>query len=262
MRSSSASSRNWTTDVRYLVLSDIHGNLEALEAALVAGASRGYDQLLVLGDLVGYCADPNGVIDRLRALRPAALIRGNHDKVASGVDDAEGFNLIARSAIEWTYKALTAENRAFLAALPAGPVAVDALVEICHGTPYDEDAYVFDELDALRALEAASRPVCLFGHTHVPVAFRRSDDGLETYVADRDVEMLPVPFEDESSYLVNPGSVGQPRDGNPRAGFGIVDTATRQVDLVRVAYPVQLTQAKIVRAGLPDVLAKRLAIGR
>ena len=248
--------------MRYLVLSDIHGNLEALEAALAAGASRGYDQLLVLGDLVGYCADPNGVIDRLRSLGPAALIRGNHDKVASGVDDAEGFNLIARSAIEWTFGALTAENRAFLAALPAGPVSVDDLVEICHGTPYDEDAYVFDELDALRALESASRPVCLFGHTHVPVAFRRSEDGLETYVAEKEVETLAVSFEESSDYLVNPGSVGQPRDGNPRAAFGIVDTTARQMDLVRVSYPVQVTQAKIVRAGLPEVLAKRLAIGR
>lgn len=248
--------------MRYLVLSDIHGNLEALEAALAAGASRGYDQLLVLGDLVGYCADPNGVIDRLRGLGPAALIRGNHDKVASGVDDAEGFNLIARSAIEWTFGALTAENRAFLAALPAGPVSVDDLVEICHGTPYDEDAYVFDELDALRALESASRPVCLFGHTHVPVAFRRSEDGLETYVAEKEVETLAVSFEESSDYLVNPGSVGQPRDGNPRAAFGIVDTTARQMDLVRVSYPVQVTQAKIVRAGLPEVLAKRLAIGR
>jgi predicted phosphodiesterase len=248
--------------VRYLVLSDIHGNLEALEAALEAGQSRGYDQTLVLGDLVGYCADPNGVIDRVRELAPVALIRGNHDKVASGVDDADGFNMVARSAIEWTFAALTDENRAFLASLPAGPAAVDDLVEICHGTPYDEDAYVFDELDALRALESASRPLCLFGHTHIPVAFRRSAEGLEAYVAERDVEALPVSLDGGSRYLINPGSVGQPRDGNPRAGFGIVDTDAREVHLVRVAYPVQAAQAKIVRAGLPEVLAKRLAIGR
>ena len=211
---------------------------------------------------VGYCADPNGVIERVRAMSPAALIRGNHDKVASGVEDAEGFNLVARSAIEWTFAALSDENRAFLAALPAGPAVVDDLVEICHGTPYDEDAYVFDELDALRALESASRPLCLFGHTHIPVAFRHSADGLEAYIAERDVESLPVTLEDGSRYLVNPGSVGQPRDGNPRAGFAIVDTETRHVDLLRVAYPIQTTQAKIVRAGLPEVLAKRLAIGR
>jgi diadenosine tetraphosphatase ApaH/serine/threonine PP2A family protein phosphatase len=248
--------------VRYLVLSDIHGNLEALEAALAAGAARGYDRTLVLGDLVGYCADPNGVVDRVQGLAPAASIRGNHDKVASGVEDAEGFNLVARTAIEWTFDTLTPANRAYLSALPAGPVAVDDLVEICHGTPFDEDAYVFDELDALRALEAAHRPVCLFGHTHIPVSFRRNAYGLEIFVAERDIDALTVSFEEGSRYLVNPGSVGQPRDGNPRAAFAILDTDRRSIDLVRVEYPVGEAQAKIVKAGLPDMLAKRLSLGR
>ena len=104
---------------------------------------------LVLGDLVGYGADPNAICERIRDLKPAALIRGNHDKVGSGVESAEGFNAVARNAIRWTYETLTPDNREWLAALPAGPMLVDELIEICHGTPFDEDAYVFDDLDAL-----------------------------------------------------------------------------------------------------------------
>ena len=157
--------------VRYLVISDIHGNLEALDTVLTVVEGR-YDKVLVLGDLVGYGADPNAVIDRVRELEPHCTIRGNHDKVAAGLDDGESFNSVARSAVLWTYEALTPANREYLTKLPAGPQAVDDLLEICHGTPFDEDAYLFDDLDALRAFEAASRPVCLFGHTHVAVGFR------------------------------------------------------------------------------------------
>lgn len=248
--------------MRYLIISDIHGNLEALDAVLDAATARGYDAALVLGDLVGYGADPGTVIERVRALPPLAIVRGNHDKVACGIEDAEGFNLIARSAVEWTYDALGEANRAYLAALPVGPILVDEMVEICHGTPYDEDAYVFDELDALRALESAERPVCLFGHTHVPVVFHQGESGLEMHIADRDVEAMVVEIEPGGRYLINPGSVGQPRDGNPRAAFGIVDTVERRVELIRVEYPLALAQRKIVEAGLPEILARRLGVGR
>lgn len=248
--------------MRYLVLSDIHANLEALEAVLEAAAARGYDRVLVLGDLVGYGAEPNGVIDLVRALSPVATIRGNHDKVACGLEDAEGFNLVARQAVEWTHATLTPENREYLAALPAGPLLVDDAVEICHGTTFDEDAYVFDELDALRSLEGARAPLCLYGHTHIPVAFRKGPTGFEIFVADRDIDTLTVPLDSDSRFLVNPGSVGQPRDGNPRAAFAIADTTAHSIELVRIDYPVQVAQAKIVRAGLPDMLAKRLGVGR
>ena len=141
--------------MRYLILSDIHANLEAFESVLAAARPMGYDRVLVLGDLVGYGADPNAVIERVRDLEPHALIRGNHDKVGSGLESPEGFNAIAKSAIRWTYEALTPDNRDWLAALPAGPVVVDDLIEICHGTPFDEDAYVFDDLDALRSLHTS-----------------------------------------------------------------------------------------------------------
>ena len=143
--------------MRYLVISDIHANLEALEAVLAAAVPFGCERVLVLGDLVGYGADPNGVCDRIRALEPAAIIRGNHDKVGAGLETPEAFNSVARSAIRWTNEALTPDNRTWLANLPLGPVAVDDLIEICHGTPYDEDAYVFDESDAIRAMHSMSR---------------------------------------------------------------------------------------------------------
>lgn len=247
--------------MRYLVISDIHANLEAFETVMAAAAPLNYEQILVLGDLVGYGADPNAICERVRALAPQALIRGNHDKVGSGVESPEGFNAVARSAIRWTYDALTAENRDWLAALPAGPLAVDDFIEICHGTPFDEDAYVFDDLDALRAMHAARRPLCLFGHTHVQVGHYLSRDQFGLSTPD-DQRPLTITLEEANRYLINPGSVGQPRDGDPRAGFAIADTAAREVTLYRVEYPIAKAQARILEEGLPDVLAQRLALGR
>ena len=247
--------------MRYLVLSDIHANLEALEACLHDAHARGYDATLVLGDLVGYGADPNAVIDRVRALKPAAIVRGNHDKVACGLEQADGFNAVAKSAAEWTFEVLAPENRRWLASLPAGPHDVDDLVEICHGSPFDEDAYIFDELDALRALKAARRPLCLFGHTHFPVTFALSSDGLES-AGPSSLPETRLDLQDEAKYLLNPGSVGQPRDGDPRAAYAIVDVGPRRVELLRLSYPIEAAQAKVVKAGLPDVLAQRLGVGR
>lgn len=247
--------------MRYLVISDIHANLEAYEAVMAEAAPLGCDRVLVLGDLVGYGADPNLICDRIRALQPYALIRGNHDKVGSGVESPEGFNAVARSAIRWTYERLSVNNREWLAALPAGPMIVDDLIEICHGTPFDEDAYVFDDLDALRAMHAARRPVCLFGHTHVQVGHFLSKDKFGLSTPD-DQRPLTIQLDEANRYLINPGSVGQPRDGDPRAGFATVDTATREVTIYRVEYPIAQAQERILAEGLPEVLAQRLALGR
>jgi diadenosine tetraphosphatase ApaH/serine/threonine PP2A family protein phosphatase len=255
--------------VRYLVLSDIHANLEALEATLKA--ADGYDSTLVLGDLVGYGADPNAVIDRVRDLRTTAIIRGNHDKVAAGLEGIAGFNQLAREAIQWTTAVLTPENCAWLATVPRGPVVVDELIEICHGTPFDEDMYVFDDLDALRAIRSAQRPLCFFGHTHVPAVFRLSGEAdVAAPLQSAVIELLGPPrgsgfrFEvkDDVQYLVNCGAIGQPRDGDPRAAYGIVDTDARTVVTLRVDYDIAAAQAKIVKAGLPGMLAKRLSVGR
>ena len=247
--------------MRYLVISDIHANLEAFEAVMAEGKRIGYDKVLLLGDLVGYGADPNAICERVRDMKPDALIRGNHDKVGSGVESPEGFNAVARSAIRWTYETLTNENREWLAALPAGPLIVDDMIEICHGTPFDEDAYVFDDLDALRAMHAARRPLCLFGHTHVQVGHYLSRDQFGLATADEQ-RPLAIPLEESNRYLVNPGSVGQPRDGDPRAGFGIVDIDAREMTIHRVEYPIAKAQARIIEESLPDVLAQRLALGR
>jgi diadenosine tetraphosphatase ApaH/serine/threonine PP2A family protein phosphatase len=247
--------------MRYLILTDIHANIEALDTCLADARVRRYDETLVLGDLVGYGPDPNLVVERVQALEPLALVRGNHDKVACGLEQAEGFNTVAKSAAKWTLEVLTPEYREWLAVLPEGPIVVDDTVEICHGSPFDEDAYIFDELDAVRALKVATRPLCLFGHTHYPVTFELSEESFDS-VGSASAPQTQVELRDGSKYLLNPGSVGQPRDGDPRAAYAIVDTKKRLVELYRLKYPVEETQVKIVKAGLPEVLAQRLAVGR
>jgi diadenosine tetraphosphatase ApaH/serine/threonine PP2A family protein phosphatase len=166
---------------------------------------------------------------------------------------------VARQAIEWTSGQLTPGNLRWLAALPHGPLQVDEYTEICHGAPWDEDAYLFDERDVERERTSLSRPLCLFGHTHVPSIFR---------IEATDEAMLPVSGErcrvpiDSGSFMVNCGAVGQPRDSDPRAAYGLLDTEARALTIVRTPYDVGTTQTKILNAGLPAVLAQRLALGR
>lgn len=244
--------------VRHLILSDIHANLPALEAVLAAARNE-WDQLLVLGDLVGYGADPNAVIDCLRAMHPLAVIRGNHDKAACGLDTGEHFNQIARFAAQWTEEQLTTANHEYLRDLPQGPAGIDERLEICHGAPFDEDHYIFDAADAQRAFELRHRPVCVFGHTHLPAIFMTTPAHLTADVPDGSGQALSL--REGVGYLVNPGSVGQPRDGDPRAAFALYDTGGTIV-FRRVAYNVAEAQRRIAAAGLPPSLANRLAIGR
>jgi predicted phosphodiesterase len=247
--------------MRYLVLSDIHANIETLDAVLAAAESAGYDRVVVLGDLVGYGGDPDAVVERIRSLNPVAIVRGNHDKVAAGIEDSSGFNAIARRAALWTRQALSPESLRYLAALPTGPLSLDESVLICHGSPEDEDLYIFNDRDALRALSAAVRQISLFGHTHLPIVVRLVDGTLEL-VARATLAENRVEFTPGVNYLVNPGSVGQPRDSDPRAAFAMLDTGERTIVLHRVAYPVAHAQAKILAAGLPASLAHRLSVGR
>jgi predicted phosphodiesterase len=247
--------------LRYLILTDIHANLEALEACLADAGPRGCDETLFLGDLIGYGADPNAVVERIRGIKPVAMVRGNHDKVVFGMDQAEGFNAVARSAAAWMLETLTPVNRDWVAALPQGPQSVDDLIEICHGAPYDEDAYIFDEADARLALSTSRRQLCLFGHTHYPVTFELSDMSFTSAGPAVEGEAR-LDLRDGVKYLLNPGSVGQPRDGDPRAAYAIVDTQERCVELFRLRYPLEVTQRKIIDAGLPEILARRLGAGR
>jgi len=246
--------------VRYLILSDIHSNWEALRAVL-DGARGAYDQALCCGDLVGYGGDPNAVVEWVRA-NCAVVIRGNHDRACSGVEELDWFNPVARAAVFWTNLALAGENRAYLRALPKGPVAFRGF-EVAHGSPSDEDEYVLTADDALGAFAYVETRLVFFGHTHVQGG----------YVWNRErVEVIPPPFgrmrrremriEPECAYLCNPGSVGQPRDGDPRAAFAIYNSDTGAVTFRRVDYDVEQAQRKIRDAGLPDILADRLALGR
>jgi predicted phosphodiesterase len=248
--------------VRYLVLSDIHANFEALEAVLETATADGYEAVVVLGDLVGYGADPNRVVERVRALSPAAIIRGNHDKVAAGLDSSDGFNPTAQQSAAWTAHQITGETRDYLAALPQGPALLDGIVEICHGSPIDEDAYIFGEIDAAEALAASERPVCLFGHTHLPTAAAIGEDRVLDVLFHGARDQQCVAFSDGRRYLVNPGSVGQPRDGDPRAAYAILDTTAGEIVIRRVAYPVEQAYERVLAAGLPKALGQRLLRGR
>ncbi len=247
--------------MRYLILSDIHANIDALDAVLAAAPTDTWDRVLVLGDLVGYGAEPSAAIERVRSLNPLATIRGNHDKAACGIEDGSSFNYVARLAAQWTFEALSPEHREYLRALPKGPVTIDDAIEICHGAPFDEDQYIFDAEDASHALETATRPICLFGHTHLPVVFRRNPSVFDGFLPEGPDDTL-VQIEGGLNYLVNVGSVGQPRDGDPRAAFGIYDSEGPSVLIRRVEYPVQTAQRRILDAGLPASLANRLGIGR
>jgi diadenosine tetraphosphatase ApaH/serine/threonine PP2A family protein phosphatase len=247
--------------MRYLVLTDIHANLEALKACLIDAGTRTFDETLVLGDLVGYGGDPNAVVELVQSLKPVAIVRGNHDKVACGLEQAEGFNAVAKSAAKWTLEVLKPEHRDWLCALPAGPIDVDDVVEICHGSPFDEDAYIFDELDAVRALKVSNRPLCLFGHTHYPVTFELSNDSFDS-VGSAGAPQMQVQMKNGCKYLINPGSVGQPRDGDPRAAYGILDLERNVIRMRRVAYDIAEAQKRIRAAGLPPALAARLERGQ
>jgi len=246
--------------MRYLILSDIHANIDAFDAVL-EHASGVWDRVLVLGDLVGYGAEPNAVVDRVKELAPEAVIRGNHDKAACGIDDGSQFNHVARLAAIWTGSQLTPDNLEYIRGLPMGPLQIDALTEICHGTPFDEDHYVFDGNDAAMAVRAASRPLCLFGHTHLPALFKVIEGTLDGIALDPDGDNV-IPLQRGGRYLVNVGSIGQPRDCDPRAGYGVLDDETRELHAFRVPYPVEKAQQRILAAGLPASLANRLALGR
>ena len=248
--------------MRYLIFSDLHANLDAFEAVL--GAAPPADRILILGDIVGYGAEPNAVIDRVRQLDPVLIIRGNHDKVASGLEMPDSFNPAALQSAAWTFDKLTGDNRAWLYAIPPGPVEIDDTIEICHGSPEDEDEYLFSAADAGRVFPSVTRPVCFFGHTHVAVSYSSCANFKEVELRepDQDGTTTVIGIKPRRHYLINPGAVGQPRDGDPRAAFAYFDTSTQSVELRRVPYDVARAQQRIRAAGLPDVLARRLGLGR
>jgi predicted phosphodiesterase len=247
--------------MRFLILSDIHANLTALEAALEAVKGR-WDKAFCLGDVVGYGPDPNEVVDLLRSL-PALTIRGNHDKAGSGLEDAEDFNPVARSAALWTLDHLRPENIEYLKQLPTGPLEVDGIA-LVHGAVRDEDEYVFGPVQALDGLLEAPAPVTFFGHTHLQGGFSMRGNKVEVlhFRPPAGKSFATLQLENGTQYLLNPGSIGQPRDGDPRAGFAIADLDGHQVEFWRVPYDVAAVQKRMEEAGLPEPLILRLAFGR
>ncbi len=245
--------------MRLAVLSDIHSNIEALDAALTAAERLGADRVVTCGDLVGYNADPNAVLDRLRELEIVSIM-GNHDAAACGLEEPLYFNPYARAAVLWTREALTPENGAYLRKLPT-QARVGRNVLLVHGSVLERDAYLFEGEAAVADLEAlwGSYPrvkVCFFGHTHYPGAFRaRRGGAIETD------DGAAVRLRRGWRFLINPGSVGQPRDGDPRLAFVLADLETGVVERHRVAYPVAAAARKVRAAGLPEYLAARLEVG-
>ena len=241
--------------MKYAIVSDIHANLDALTTVLEKIDTLGVDQIICLGDVVGYNANPNECCQILRE-RGIPTILGNHDAVACGVEEPWGFNPVALQAAMWTREALTEENLVWLRGLP------DALnfgeFVAVHGAPSNRNTYLFtweDVLPHLHFLAEQECQVCFIGHTHSPGIF--SSDGV--YSVD---ENARFELGGDKSFFINPGSVGQPRDGDPRAAFGLMDTETRIFEQVRISYPVQRAADRVLEAGLPNFLAERLALGR
>jgi predicted phosphodiesterase len=240
--------------LRYAIFSDIHSNLEALEAVLHDAAEQKCTHHVCLGDIVGYNADPHECVERVRAM-DCPVVKGNHDEQASLIESSRDFNELAESAIRWTRDHLTDDDKAWLRDLRLQRQVRDfTIVHATLDTPA-QWAYVFNNLDAAASFTYQHTPVCFFGHTHVPMAFIR-DDGV------RRIKIDQLHIESGKKYFINSGSVGQPRDADWRAAYCIFDVENDVVELRRVRYQLDAAQNKILNAGLPPLLAERLALGR
>jgi len=256
--------------MRLLLISDIHANLEALEACLAAAPE--HDEVVNLGDVVGYNASPNEVCERVRAMG-GAIVRGNHDRVCSGLSNLSEFNLVAAMSARWTQTTLLPEHVEWLRNLPQGPLRHEGLpgLEFVHGSPRDEDEYVLTAPTAALDFQLSGhRDVIFFGHTHLQGGFTYKDGKTQpftpTYEGGGDgVVQWTMTLEPGERYLINPGSVGQPRDNDWRAAFALYASnggAATDVTFYRVPYDVRQAQARVLAASLPDRLAIRLGLGR
>lgn len=240
--------------MKYAILGDIHSNLEAFQAVLADAQEQKVTHYACVGDIVGYNANPRECLKLVQELNCLA-VRGNHDHYCSHDEDLNGFHPLAADAVDWTRQQLSEEQRQYLRKLKfMAPVESFTVVHSTLDTP-EMWGYVFDTLEAEANFNYQTSSVCFFGHTHVPLAFEKADTvrgGLYTRIK---VTM-------GRKYFINVGSVGQPRDGDPRAAYAIYDMRSNLIELRRVPYDFKLTQKKILNAGLSERMASRLAVGR
>jgi diadenosine tetraphosphatase ApaH/serine/threonine PP2A family protein phosphatase len=242
--------------MKLAVISDIHSNLHALTVVLEEIEKRKVESIFALGDLVGYNAFPSEVVD-IMLKREIASIMGNHDIVCCGLENPIWFNTAAREASLWTRKVLSDESKRLLSGLPNEMMVRERLYAV-HGSPQSRDDYLMDLMDALnnfRHLPDKTINICLYGHTHIPAIFSEHGPSHDSIHSGK--HMLDV----RTRYFINPGSVGQPRDGDPRASFGILDTEEVSIEIIRVEYDIQAAMQAVVKAGLPQFLADRLQVG-
>lgn len=240
--------------MRYAIFGDIHANLEALETVLADAKAARVTHYCCLGDVVGYNANPRECLEIVKNMN-CPIVKGNHDEQASNDDDFEGINPLASFAMQWTRDQLNGDEKEFLRDLKmVRQVGAFTIVHATLDTPH-RWGYVFDQLAAAASFSYQNTSVCFFGHTHVPLSFTR-----DTSVHGGPYDTVRI--ELGKKYFINVGSVGQPRDGNPKASYAIYDTVTQLVQLRRLDYDIETTQAKIMEAGLPKRLAERLTVGK
>jgi predicted phosphodiesterase len=243
--------------MKVAVISDIHANRHAFEATLGAVAASDAAELWCLGDLVGYGAEPDACVELARE-HAAVCLAGNHDLAVTGEIPLDEFSRGASVAAQWTREVIAPENLAFLEGLSVQ--GEESSLGLYHASPRDPVwEYVLSTLLAELCLDAQSHRICLIGHSHVALSFERHEGEMASGEPRREGTRLDLA---DGEWLLNPGSVGQPRDGDPRAAYAIVDTKLQRVELYRMRYAVEDAQTKVMKAGLPDVLAQRLAVGR
>jgi len=241
--------------VRIGIFSDVHGNVEALEVVLKALGDEKVDCIYCLGDLVGYGPDPDQCVEKVMEAADS-VIMGNHDLVAIGQMSTSDFNTFARQAIDWTRGVLSSESIERLSKLPFLLVEADATwVHATPGAP-DEWDYIISIVDAYYSFESMKTPLCFVGHSHVPIAYIQDKNG-DIAICDE----TEITIEEDKKYIINVGSVGQPRDGDPRASYGILDVVKKRYRLNRVIYPIKTVQEKMQKVHLPRFLIARLSTG-
>jgi len=253
-----------------LILSDLHSNLQALRIVLRYAKKRAIDRYVLLGDLVGYGANPNEVLDLIRQMQPRLVVRGNHDRACISAGSDMAFSLPARMAVAWTRGRLSEENAWFLEKVPMGPLEIECRMTeeqaparsytIAHGSPLDEDDYLLHPREALMAFDGFSTPVCFFGHTHLPGGYELDDKAQSLSLLTFEPGVW-FQLRDDCKYLINPGSVGQPRDRDPRLSFMTYDPQHHRVKLHRLDYDHAGAARAILAAGLHSNLAERLYHG-